>query len=822
MRALLLTAALLLAACPPPPPENAFTLRDGATTIDVVVEPFSWTVKRDDVVVLRSETTGDGAYGGFTATFDRPSRVDGIVPGWDWYRAGDGEWTHGTAVRVVERDATHVTVEWNVGTDTARLTLRASTDRARIEAAVVDAQGDAPRGRFNKTSLSFALPTDEHFFGLGERFGTFDHRGWSMYSWAEEGPLGGGEDVPPGAENPYPSGPSMTYFPVPFFLSSQGYALHVDTTRRSELHLGSENAGAWRVAVNGTSFALTVYTPPSPVAQLDAFTADTGRPLIPAPWVFGPRRRINSGNRVADADGGLEWQVMRERKLPITAIDDALHFLPAQSQLGREAATREWVDTLHANGFKVLAYNNPYVAENHANSATDYAFAADAGFFVREPDGNPSVVFLISGASLDVSMIDFTNPAAVDWYKSLLRRTLDFGYDGWMHDFGEYLPRSAVLFDGRRGDEVHNDYPRLSAKAAREVLQEAKPDDHLFFVRAGYTGSQALVPAVWGGDAETSFDETQGIPSTIRSGLNLAMVGVPYWGSDGTGFKCLGNAARDKEVFVRWLQLEAVSPIMMEQDACSNPLSPRTKWKLWSDVGTQDVYRRMASLHTRLLPYFMVLAKQAHETGLPLMRPPFLLMPKEPRTWTLDDTFFLGPALYAAPVMRRGQTSRSVWFPPGDARFVAVDDFTVYAPGQEVSVPAPLERLPLFLVEGQLLPLLDADVQTLAPATEPGVVTAADRADVLDVQVALGPNGQASLTMFDGAVLTVKRGGSAGRDGFTEQIDVAACEKCFHVETLPALQRVKVSSSTPTQFDDLTFEVSGTTRRIRWEVLKLP
>jgi alpha-glucosidase (family GH31 glycosyl hydrolase) len=368
----------------------------------------------------------------------------------------------------------------------------------------------------------------------------------------------------------------------------------------------------------------------------------------------------------------------------------------------------------------------------------------------------------------------------------------------------------------------HNPYPRLSAQAARDVLQAAKPDDHLFFVRAGYTGSQAVVPAVWGGDAEVSFDETQGIPSTIRSGLNLALVGVPYWGSDGTGFKCIGNALRDKEVFVRWLQIEAVSPIMMEQNACANPIERRTKWTLWSDEETQEVYRQTASLHTRLMPYFMSLAREAHEHGVPLMRPPFLYAPTEPKTWALDDTFFLGAALYAAPVIRRGHTTRRVWFPPG-RRYVAIDDLTVWS--GEADVPAPLTRLPLFLVEDQLLPMLDPAVQTLAPATVPGVVTAQSVADVLDVKAALGPTGSATITLIDGTVLTARRvAGDAGRAGFTEQADVSACTKCFNVTTHPGLTQVRVSATGAATFDELELAVSGpgAARRVRWEILRLP
>jgi hypothetical protein len=130
-------------------------------------------------------------------------------------------------------------------------------------------------------------------------------------------------------------------------------------------------------------------------------------------------------------------------------------------------------------------------------------------------------------------------------------------------------------------------------------------------------------------------------------------------------------------------------------------------------------------------------------------------------------------------------------------------------------------------VEGQLLPLLDPEVQTLAPATVPGVVTAASRADVLDVQVALGPGGEATLELYDGTRLSARRvAGDAGRAGFTE-MDPSACEKCFSVTTHPQLTQVKVTSeraaNSSTHFDELELEVSGSVvRRVRWDVLRLP
>ena len=422
---------------------------------------------------------------------------------------------------------------------------------------------------------------------------------------------------------------------------------------------------------------------------------------------------------------------------------------------------------------------------------------------------------MISGAPLNVAMIDFTNPDAVLWYKSLLKRALALGYDGWMHDFGEYVPRNGRFFDGRRGDEMHNPYPMLSAKAAHELLQAEKPDDHLFFVRAGWTGSQALVPAVWGGDPEASFDETQGLPSMLRGGLNLGLSAVPYWGSDVTGFKCLTDAPKDKEVFIRWIQLGAVSPIMMDQNACSNPLERRTKWQLFNDDQTIDAWRQMAKLHTRLQPYFLVLAQQAHATGLPLMRHPLLSFPAEPAALTVDDAFFLGPALYAAPVVRRGVTTRRAWLPPG--RYVDLFDRTVYAGGGDVMIPAPLDKLPLLLVAGQLLPLLDETVQTLAPATEPGVVTAASKADVLDVIVALAPGQSADLTLADGLVLHASRDATTA-DPLTPATDLTTCDRCVLREP----NRLHVNARTNTSIDGVRFSASRAERLIRWDVSLLP
>lgn len=793
----------------------------------VELDPFRITIfDRDGRQVLRTTTGDRDAYGTLAATVDEgeANALPQLLPGWDGYEPMEGAWRRGQIATVREREADRAVLEI-FGWDSAALVeVSVTGQRVRLSASA-RATEDGP-GPLNKSTIAFELPADEHFFGLGERFASLDHRGFSLYSWAEEGALGQGESTPAGPETPAPNGPSMTYFPVPFFLSNKGYGFFVDTTFRSELHFGSEAPDAWRAAVNAPAFAATIYVNRDPLGVIDAYTEDTGRPTRPAPWVFGPRRRVGSGSLVGTEE---EFRLMRENKIPVTGVDDAVHFLPALSHVGREAELAAWTADAHALGYKVMAYNNPYVAANHPNAAADYAYGKEHGYFVVGPDGEPQITVFISGQLLEVAAIDLSNPEAVAWFQGLLKRTLDLGYDGWMHDFGEYTARDAIFFDGRRGNEAHNAFPVLSAKAAFELMERERPGDYLFFVRSGYAGTQRYVPAVWGGDAEATFDETQGLPSSVRGGLSLSMSGVPYWGSDMTGFKCLTDAPNDKEVFLRWVELGAVSPIMMEQNACSNPVGEKkTKWSLWNDQETIDHYKKYAGLHTRLFPYFLALRDEAARTGRPITRHPFLLFPDQEWTYAVSDAFYLGPALYASPVVRRGQVTKATFLPPG-ADYLDLEDYRVYGGGAQAEIPAPLGKLPLLLVSDQILPLLDPSIETLGSATDPGVVDLEAVADRLDVIVALSATGTATLTLDDGTVLTASRGAAQGNPGALEEVtpaEIATCSGCFVEDTAGDVRRLRVSvgaGSTGSTIDDVIVGVSGgPARRVRWEILRLP
>ncbi len=252
-----------------------------------------------------------------------------------------------------------------------------------------------------------------------------------------------------------------------------------------------------------------------------------------------------------------------------------------------------------------------------------------------------------------------------------------------------------------------------------------------------------------------------------------------------------------------------MSPLMMDETACSNPVSgARKKWHLWDDQETVDIYAGLARLHTRLAPYFEALAREAHATGVPIMRHPFLYHPREPEAWAEESSFYLGPSLYTSPVVYRGRTTKDAWLPPG--KWVDFADFTVYEGSKRAVLPAPLAKLPLLVKDGAIVPLMDGSVDTLLPATDPTVVSMQQVADRLDVVVALSPGKEATFTLADGTVLVARRKTAGG---------------CLVARDEGMVARLRVTTpltaTSELAHDDVELSARGPrARRVRWDVLR--
>jgi alpha-glucosidase (family GH31 glycosyl hydrolase) len=249
----------------------------------------------------------------------------------------------------------------------------------------------------------------------------------------------------------------------------------------------------------------------------------------------------------------------------------------------------------------------------------------------------------------------------------------------------------------------------------------------------------------------------------VTNGLTMGLSGVSTWGSDIGGFFALFENRLTTELLVRWIEVGAVSGVMRTQaNGIRIPDSPRPQ--VW-DPEIVDHWRRWAKLRTQLYPYLAAADRSYRRTGLPIMRHLALAYPRDRRAVSSDDQFLFGPDLLAAPVLSEGATQRRVYLPRGrwfdlwrSARYRTEDGglsmgrARVLRGARTVTVPAPLEELPLLARAGALLPLLPPDVDTLAAY--------GDRAPAVSLSERAGervllafPRGRSSARLEDGGEL---------------------------------------------------------------------
>ncbi|MBU4173380.1 MAG: hypothetical protein KKB90_07355 [Actinobacteria bacterium] len=609
----------------------------------------------------------------------------------------------------------------------------------------------------------------ERFLGFGERFNAVDQTGNKLFVWTEEGALGLGEKwgrrLDGVSWNPFPNGPTTAYKPMPFFISSRGYGLLLDTTARVEYDVAATDPGVVDITVWDREFRWVLFYGPEPARIVERFTERTGRATVPAKWVFAPwndavynsenvrsiARKLRQNKIPTTAIWSEDWQggywlapLGRKKKAPYLIfpmryeVDRSLY--PDAEELARE---------LHDDGFRWLSYFFPYILRR----SKEYREAKEKGYLLKNRRGGVSIVMI---QQLPYGHIDLTNPEAREWYMGLLEENVKVGFDGWMADFGEYVPPGSVTSTGETGLIHHNRFPLLWQEMHRELFDRLRPDgDYVFFCRSAGVGSQRHVPVFWSGDSNTDFERYDGLPSNIPAALSAGLSGLSIWAADIGGYMSLTTRGRDKELFFRWTEFAALLPVMRTHHGTH----PGRAWSFDSDEETLEMFATYCRLHTALFPYIYGLAHQASASGMPVVRHLILQYPDDPGSWEVEDEFLLGDRLLVAPVIRRGARDRTVYFPPGEW----VDYWTgeTYKGPHSDSIASPLDHVPLFVRSGSILPTLDMPVDTLAPAPENSGVVGEDEA-LGTLRLTMYGQGEDRLTLWDGTQVRMWR--SAGGD----------------------------------------------------------
>jgi alpha-glucosidase (family GH31 glycosyl hydrolase) len=381
---------------------------------------------------------------------------------------------------------------------------------------------------------------------------------------------------------------------------------------------------------------------------------------------------------------------------------------------GRWPDPKALVDRVHDSGMKLVLWQIPVLKQlaphepRCAQHERDEEHAVSRGYVVRNADGTPYRI--PDGWFAGSLLLDFTNPEAAEWWFGKRRYLIDqLGVDGFKTDGGEFIFDDRLAFgDGRDGASMRNRYAMTYIEAYRDFAGPGR----ITFSRAGHVGAQSS-GLFWAGDQESSFAESRAV---LTAGLSIGLSAVPFWGFDMAG---LSGEIPTAELFIRALEMAAFSPVM--QYHSDGPAAwDRTPWNIAARTGDERVvptYRTYANLRMNLLPYIYNEALNSANSREPLMRALMIDFPGDPASFSIDDQYMFGRDLLVAPVLYEDARERSVHLPPGRWLDFWTLEETGVGPCTIPGYPSDIERIPVFIRAGAILPMNLGDSMHLGSPT---------------------------------------------------------------------------------------------------------
>jgi alpha-D-xyloside xylohydrolase len=479
----------------------------------------------------------------------------------------------------------------------------------------------------------------------------------------------------------------QAYKNVPFYLSSKGYGVFVNSPGHVSFEIGSEAVERVQFTVPGESVEYYVIDGPTPQQVIERYTALTGRPARLPAWSFGLWLSTSFTTQYDEATVTSFVDEMRKQQIPLSVFHFDCFWMREFSWTDLTWDERVFPDPegmlerLHREkDLHVCVWINPYIAQRSALFDEGVA----KGYLVKRPDGS---VWQTDMWVAGMGLIDFTNPDATAWFQGKLRTLISQGVDALKTDFGERIPIDVVWHDGTDPRIMHNFYSYLYNKAVFEVLEETNgKNEAVLFARSATAGGQQF-PVHWGGDNTSSFAS---MAETLRGGLSLAASGFGFWSHDIGGFE----GTPDPAVFKRWLAFGLLS----SHSRLHGSESYRVPWNF--DDEAVSVAREFTQLKCTLMPYLFTVADDAAARGISMARPMFFEFPDDLAVGYLDRHYMLGPSILVAPVMSSDGTVE-YYLPRGN--------WTHLLTGKRVSGGRWLrecygfESLPLYVREGAVV-----------------------------------------------------------------------------------------------------------------------
>ena len=544
----------------------------------------------------------------------------------------------------------------------------------------------------------FVLAPGEKITGTGERSLPVNRRGFKLNLY----------------NNPsygYSTNADNLNYSVPFILSSEGYAIFFDNPSKGYVDIGKNNKDL--LEYGASSGKLEFYIIPGKNADeiLRKYHALTGRQPIPARWVLGnlmSRFGYRSQAQVMET-----VSLMQKENIPVDAVILDLFWFgdSIKGTLGNLDWTNKkaWPDPqgmisqLKNKGINTVLITEPFVLKSTPN------YEPSKKFHAVDSAGNP---FLLTDFYFgNGGLLDIFKTQTQDWFWSKYKKQIDIGVAGWWGDLGEPEKHPAGIYHDLKdlgfkrlfaADEVHNIYGHYWDKMLFDKYEKEYPAVRLFNLnRSGYAGSPRYGVFPWSGDVSRSWE---GLQAQLPLMIGMSMSGVPYIHADAGGF---AGGEGDKELYTRWLQFAAFTPVFRPHGTAFGDLVPGVK-DIPSEAALYDdpyksIVRSYIQLRYKLLPYNYTLAYEQAKLGKPLVRPLFYYNNADSNLYKATNQFMWGDAFLIAPVLQKGIITQDIYLPAGNWYHL----FSGYktAGKKWITEKLSLNDIPVYVKEGSFVPM---------------------------------------------------------------------------------------------------------------------
>lgn len=480
------------------------------------------------------------------------------------------------------------------------------------------AKSDTDESAYMREMLNISV--GENIYGFGEKFSTFVKNGQTVEVWNNDGGTCS----------------EQTYKSIPFYVSSRNYGVFVNHPEKVTFEVASETVSKVSFAVQGEKLQYFIFGGESIADVIKVYTALTGKPALPPAYTFGLWLTTSFTTSYDEKTCSSFIDEMERRDIPLEVFHFDCFWMKEFNWCDFTWDKRMFPDPkamltrLKQKNIEICVWINSYIAQR----SSLFDEGVEGGYFIKNKDGS---VFQCDMWQPGMAIVDFTNPAACEWYKSKLRVLCEMGVDAFKTDFGERIPTDVVYFDGSDPHKMHNYYTYLYNKTVFEVLEEFYGKDKAcLFARSATVGGQQF-PVHWGGDC---FSNYESMWETIRGGLSLCLSGFGFFSHDISGFEATGSP----DLYKRW----SAFGLMSTHSRLHGNSSYRVPWNF--DEESCDVLRHFTKLKGKLMPYLFRNAVETHETGVPMMRAMVVDFGCDPATLPLDRQYMLGDNLLVAPV----------------------------------------------------------------------------------------------------------------------------------------------------------------------------